>query len=113
MILVGTRLDESSSREVSIEKGKAFADRMKIPFFEVSAKTGENVRKALETLVFLAHQARSASRNTQESSTSEESMKGIYLDTLTIHIFQTFRPCFPHLTTHLTISSSSLQVQVA
>jgi hypothetical protein len=80
MILVGTRLDERGSREVSVEKAKLFADKMKIRHFEVSAKTGENVQTALEAIVALSALARqAASRVDSDSSSSEESLTGTTL----------------------------------
>lgn len=51
MVLLGTRCDDTGSREVSNDQGSQFAYRMRIPFLEVSAKTGENITLALETLL--------------------------------------------------------------
>ena len=43
-VLVGNKLDLESEREVSAKEAEAFAKEKKFLFFEVSAKTGENVR---------------------------------------------------------------------
>eukprot|EP00828_Plagiopyla_frontata_P006221 TRINITY_DN1267_c0_g1_i6.p2 TRINITY_DN1267_c0_g1~~TRINITY_DN1267_c0_g1_i6.p2 ORF type:complete len:205 (+),score=41.77 TRINITY_DN1267_c0_g1_i6:171-785(+) len=44
IILVGNKID-LPNREVSTEEGQQLADKFKLPFFEASAKTGENVEK--------------------------------------------------------------------
>lgn len=43
MILVGNKCDLSDKRVISPEEGKKLAEKNEIPFFETSAKTGENV----------------------------------------------------------------------
>ena len=43
-LLVGNKSD-SPDRSVTYEMGKDFADELKIPFFETSAKTGDGVEK--------------------------------------------------------------------
>lgn len=53
VILVGNKLDTviSGERRVSIEEGRAKAKEMgDIPFFEVSAKNGENIQELFETI---------------------------------------------------------------
>ncbi len=51
MALVATRADESSSREIPADKAKGFAQKLSADYFEVSAKSGANVRTALESFV--------------------------------------------------------------
>ena len=48
----GNKLDLAAQgkRVISYEAGKALADKEGIPFFEVSAKTGENVDKFFEAV---------------------------------------------------------------
>ena len=46
MILVGTKVDLTDSRQVSLEESKALADSLSIAHFEVSSLTGERVREA-------------------------------------------------------------------
>jgi len=48
--LFGTRTDEKS-REVTSDKGKATAAKLNASYHEVSAKTGDGVRAAIERLV--------------------------------------------------------------
>ena len=43
MFLVGNKIDLSDEREVPIEEGRKFASENKMKFYEVSAKTGENI----------------------------------------------------------------------
>lgn len=53
VVLVGNKLDTviSGERRVSIEEGRAKAKEMgDIPFFEVSAKNGENIQELFETI---------------------------------------------------------------
>jgi GTPase KRas len=51
MIFVGNKSDLESERQISTEAGKAFADSVHAPFFETSAKTGQNVETAYFQLV--------------------------------------------------------------
>lgn len=52
-LLLGNKLDMATSdrRVISTKTGEAAATELGIPFFEISAKTGENVDKALTKLV--------------------------------------------------------------
>eukprot|EP01097_Dermamoeba_algensis_P000537 TRINITY_DN1184_c0_g1_i1.p1 TRINITY_DN1184_c0_g1~~TRINITY_DN1184_c0_g1_i1.p1 ORF type:complete len:196 (+),score=24.35 TRINITY_DN1184_c0_g1_i1:120-707(+) len=43
--LVGNKIDKASDRQITPANGEQLAQRHKIPFFETSAKTGENVEK--------------------------------------------------------------------
>eukprot|EP01118_Nematostelium_gracile_P013079 TRINITY_DN488_c0_g1_i3.p1 TRINITY_DN488_c0_g1~~TRINITY_DN488_c0_g1_i3.p1 ORF type:complete len:798 (+),score=145.71 TRINITY_DN488_c0_g1_i3:163-2556(+) len=49
-ILVGSKADLESERQVPTKEGKEFADSMGIPFFEVSAKSGQNVEETFQGL---------------------------------------------------------------
>lgn len=44
VVLVGNKTDLESERKVSYEDGKRLAENFGISFFEVSAKSGENVQ---------------------------------------------------------------------
>ena len=44
-ILVGNKCDEKEKREVSYEEGKNLAKQLNIFFFEISIKTGKNVKE--------------------------------------------------------------------
>jgi GTPase SAR1 family protein len=50
-ILVGNKDDLTSSKAVSYEQAKQLADEMDMLYFEVSAKTGQNVEAAFTALV--------------------------------------------------------------
>ncbi|XP_041351895.1 circularly permutated Ras protein 1-like [Gigantopelta aegis] len=50
-ILCGNKSDLEASRVVEKREGAALAQTQSVPFIETSAKTGENVIKAMETLV--------------------------------------------------------------
>ena len=50
MILVGNEIDLPDKRMVSKEEGQHLADELKIPFFETSGKTMENIEIAFQTL---------------------------------------------------------------
>ena len=43
LVLVGNKIDLEEQREVTTEEGQELADKLGIPFFESSAKTGKNV----------------------------------------------------------------------
>ncbi len=44
-ILVGNKCDEKEKRQVSYEEGKNLAKQLNIIFFEISIKTGKNVKE--------------------------------------------------------------------
>ena len=46
MALIGNKCDLEEERKVSTEEGKNLAKKYGIPFYETSAKTGENVQEA-------------------------------------------------------------------
>ena len=56
MVLLGHIQDDSFYRAVSTEEGESLAESMCVPFFEVCAKTGENIEEALNALVDLITQ---------------------------------------------------------
>jgi small GTP-binding protein len=49
IILVGNKIDREG-RVVSEQEGKALGDEYGVPYFEASAKTGENIQAAFDTL---------------------------------------------------------------
>ena len=49
-VLIGNKVDLEADRQVSKYKGEELAKRYQIPFFETSAKTGENVEEMFQTL---------------------------------------------------------------
>ena len=52
MILVGNKSDlPISEHQVTYDMGKQLADTWNVPFLETSAKTGDNVYEAFETLI--------------------------------------------------------------
>lgn len=56
IVLIGNKLDLNSKRIVTTEMGKALADELKIPFFEVSAKNSINVIEAFNHLIDIKFQ---------------------------------------------------------
>ncbi len=48
---MGNKADELSNRAVSFEEGKELASSLGIPFFEVSAKSGEDVEMTFQCLL--------------------------------------------------------------
>jgi small GTP-binding protein len=51
-VLVGNKLDLESERQVNAKEAEAFAKEKKFLFFEVSAKTGENVREMFQNYIY-------------------------------------------------------------
>ena len=51
VILVGNKCDLEDNREVLKEDGEELAQKLKIKFMEVSAKTGENLDKLFQNLI--------------------------------------------------------------
>ena len=51
VILVGNKCDLEDNREVLKEDGEELAQKLKIKFMEVSAKTGENLDKMFQNLI--------------------------------------------------------------
>ncbi|KAJ5078043.1 ras and ef-hand domain-containing protein [Anaeramoeba ignava] len=50
-LLLANKIDLEESRSIPLEQGQALADELNCDFFEVSAKTGENIVKGLTRLV--------------------------------------------------------------
>ena len=50
IMLVGTNSDLAENRKVSIEEAQAFADKVDIPYWETSAKSGYNINAMFEDL---------------------------------------------------------------
>lgn len=53
IVLIGNKADLSDQREVNERQARDLADKYSIPYFETSAATGQNVEKAVETLLDL------------------------------------------------------------
>ena len=58
MILVGTKADLGSAREVSYCEGAQLAERLRVPFLETSAKACMHVEEAFYALLVLVGQGR-------------------------------------------------------
>mmetsp|Transcript_16404 Transcript_16404/g.18906 ORF Transcript_16404/g.18906 Transcript_16404/m.18906 type:complete len:234 (+) Transcript_16404:209-910(+) len=54
-LLVGNKSDLETSREVTVEKAQQFCQEYGMQHLETSAKSGDNVLQAFETLVGLVH----------------------------------------------------------
>ena len=50
IFLIANKIDMTDKRKISKEKGEELAEEFKIPFFEASAKSGENVDEVFKAL---------------------------------------------------------------
>ena len=50
LILAGNKADLNEKRQVSVEEGQEFANRLNLLFFETSAKTGSNIKTLFNEL---------------------------------------------------------------
>lgn len=50
-MLCGNKIDLADERKVSREQGQQLADSLGVPYFETSAKTGENVTRLYQGLI--------------------------------------------------------------
>lgn len=71
--IVGNKIDLASERCVSQEDGKSLAKLYGTPFYEVSAKTGENISTVFSDLAAALHKKnkKSAEHNNGNVSLSE------------------------------------------
>lgn len=53
IVLIGNKADLPDQREVNERQARDLADKYSIPYFETSAATGQDVEKAVETLLDL------------------------------------------------------------
>ena len=51
IFLIGNKIDNNQERKITTEQGQKLAEEFKIPFFEVSAKSGENVNEVFNVLI--------------------------------------------------------------
>ncbi len=49
--LIGNKIDKEDKREVSIEEANKFAQENNMPYFEVSAKTGEGIKNLFDEVI--------------------------------------------------------------
>jgi len=54
LVLVGNKNDQKTRREVNLSEALELAKKLGVPYFEASAKTGDNVGKVFETAALLA-----------------------------------------------------------
>ena len=79
IFLVGNKTDLKKERKVSYDEAKNFADMKKIPYIEISAKTGDNIDKLFNdfikgTIINIIEQKK------KDSSFLKESFKISFLD---------------------------------
>ena len=56
-ILVGNKIDLNRARTVSFDEGAQLAEKLGLPFFEISAKTGDGVEESMNELISLMKKA--------------------------------------------------------
>ena len=50
IFLIGNKIDKKNERKITTEQGQKLADEYNLPFFEASAKSGENVEEIFKNL---------------------------------------------------------------
>ena len=50
IFLIGNKIDKKDERKITTEQGKTLAEEYNLPFFEASAKSGENVEEIFKNL---------------------------------------------------------------
>ena len=51
IVLVGNKIDDEENRKVTKEEGEAMAKECKVPYYDCSAKTGENMDEIFNDIV--------------------------------------------------------------
>ncbi|KAJ5077376.1 rab/gtpase [Anaeramoeba ignava] len=74
-ILIGNKCDLEDERFISKEEGQEFADKLKIPFYEVSAKTGFNIDNAFLDLTEISLENLDVDENQIKYSIKEDFQK--------------------------------------
>ena len=80
-ILVGNKVDVEHRRTVSFDEGAQLAEKLGLPFFEISAKTGDGVEAAMNELVALLKKGSeegNINRKDPKEPTSIEKLKKEY-----------------------------------
>lgn len=67
-ILVGNKSDLGQYRRITGDQGEQLAAKYGAPFYETSAKTGENIQKAFDTLISIAEIKETVKHEEQEKS---------------------------------------------
>ena len=79
LILVGSKCDLETDREVSKDEGKALAEKFSCPFFETSAKTRVTVDEVFEELVRIVQKSKKQETDNdgkEKAATSKEGKSG-------------------------------------
>ena len=79
MILVGNKIDLEEKRKVSKEEGKKLADKLKIGFFEVSAKNGTGIEDLFKNLIDHVYEKHNREFKSMASIEIEEDEKKVQL----------------------------------
>jgi GTPase KRas protein len=72
MVLVGNKVDLEQNREVPTQEAKALAEKLKIPFFETSAKERINLVEAFAELVRQVDRYRESKKSGTTSTPTNE-----------------------------------------
>lgn len=77
IVVVGNKIDLESERKVSTDEGREFAERMGLPFFEISAKEGTYVEEAFTKLCHIMTEGNNsgALKNSMEGANGDN--KGV------------------------------------
>ena len=79
IILVGNKIDLEEKRKISKEEGKKLADKLKIGFFEVSAKNGTGIEDLFKNLIDHVYEKHNREFKSMDSIEIEEDEKKVQL----------------------------------
>lgn len=80
IFVVGNKIDAENARKVTFDEGSQLAGRLRIPFFEISAKTGDGVTEIVNEL--LTQMIKTEEKIDEKDSKGQKTLKNEYITKL-------------------------------